>query len=360
MPEEEGSDRPADAGVPAPDGEHGRSFVSRLWQSFDEQGGLAKVLIGVMTAVGTAAVLATGAFVADRVTGSDDAAESIGPEPSTSALPIRTVTTAPDENSQSPTSSAATTGTTTAPDQTVGDPIGVVVLDDSPDAFGQAIWGYWMDGPMPPQAQWPGPDWEEWLDTVEDVGGAYAWTAIRIVIEGIADRTVSVTDARAVKDRCVDPTPEALFWVAPEGEALTVGWEFDLSEADPRAYAVDQTGRQGRYFADRTLTVAPGEIVTIDATAVAGPLDCEWHLELDVVAGGVTSTVTVDDSGHSFRTSGDGTGTPTYALRALDGFQLWVHPDPPSAFGGGTPLEVWSWTGDDWVLTESNSLGPDR
>jgi hypothetical protein len=355
-----------------------------LWTSFDEQGGIAKVLIGVMTAVGTATVLALGAFVADRVTGGDDTDSPASSESSPSATAHAASTTTPDEtaaNSDPSTSSTAASPTTTTPDETaansepstsstaaspttttpneIGDAIGVVVLNESPDEFGQAIGGYWMDGPMPPTELWPGPDWQEWLDTVEDIGGAYGWRAIRIVIEGTSERTVSVTEARVVKDRCVDPMPEALFWVAPEGEALTVGWEFDLSEADPRAYAADETGRLGRYFADRTLTVAPGEIITIDATTVAGPLDCEWHLELDVVVGGATSTVTVDDSGRSFRTSGGDLGPRTYALRVIDGFQLWVHPDPPSAFSGGTPLEVWSWTGADWKLTESNSLGPD-
>jgi hypothetical protein len=130
----------------------------------------------------------------------------------------------------------------------------------------------WLDGPMPPIQSWPGPYLDQWRSFMADAGAAFTPTRMRLVLDGTGPRTATITQATAVKADCSEPSPSAHFTIIPEGEARTVGWTFELGESNP--VALDESGQP--YFEGKTISLAPGEVITIDVTTHPGPLDCRW------------------------------------------------------------------------------------
>ena len=98
------------------------------------------------------------------------------------------------------------------------------------------------------------------------------------------------------------------------GSQDVVGWFFDLDESGAPAHELKDVPDRSAplYFADRTVTVAPGEAVTIDAIATTQTCECLWVLELDVVVEGRQRVVRIDNDGKPFHTSGGRPGVPEY------------------------------------------------
>jgi len=213
----------------------------------------------------------------------------------------------------------------------------------------------WLDGPMPPSRSWPGPYLDQWRTFMADAGAAFTPTRMRLVLDGTGQRTATITQATAVKDDCSEPSPGAHFSIIPEGEAAPVGWSFDLGESAP--VALNEDGRP--YFEGKTISLAPGEVITIDVTTHPGPLDCRWTLLLDVTVGGERQTVTIDDDGQPFRTTGGDPELATHAMFAIsDGIagpdnidaQIRVIPTSQVYDDFERATEVYNWDGSTWTL----------
>jgi hypothetical protein len=296
--------------APPTDGDPGPSFLGRLIASFNEQAGAAKILIGVGTAVSTAIALAGLAWLSGVVSGG---------------------------GSDGPTDS--------------GVPFTFVTSQVTPQT-----WNAWLDTPMPPSGEWPGPYPDEWAAFVRQRGATFDSTWVRIVLDGVAERAVTITEARAHKIDCVTPTPLGHYVQTADGADSTIGWYFDLGERDPIAYELLEEDEQGGpYFQANTISLAPGEVLTIDAKAFAGPDDCRWTIELDVVVGGEMTVVTIDDGGVPFRTSGGDLDIATHVVLpgsdgvfgadGIDG-QMFVY---PTGDWFGEPEQLYDWSGSEWM-----------
>ena len=118
-------------------------------------------------------------------------------------------------------------------------------------------------------------------------------TELRVVLQGI-DKPVVITDAHA-RILARNPIP-ASAWIAEynEGGGDTIRTDLDL----------DRVNGSATYFRDHSISLQPGETVTIDLNAAANKSAVVWDLVFDVVLGGEQRTVTVTRArGLHFRTS---------------------------------------------------------
>ena len=183
-------------------------------------------------------------------------------------------------------------------------------------------WSVWLAEPLPDATAWPDSSAaeDELHRFVDGLGAIEDDMWVRIVLDGTAGRTSTITAARAVVLERRSPTPAALFIRESEGETQTIGWYFDLDEPGSPAHELSDAAnlRGPLYFTNRTITVAPGEALTLDVIATTQTCECSWVLDLDVVVDGTPRTVRVDNKGHPFETSGGRPDVPVY---------LWTNPD---------------------------------
>ena len=232
-------------------GEGHVSVPKRVWSWFNAQGLGAKFVVGVVTAVVTALAVG-GASRAVFGSGGD------------TATPPTTTTLAPDA---APFSIAARTH------------------------YGEA-WAVWLADPLPDPARWPPP-----AATEDDLhrftaglGAIDDGTFVHVVLDGTASRTTTITTARAVVVRAARRRrTHTSRRCSKARRARSAGTSIStshrrrltsspISHIRPRAIVC--------IFANRTVTVAPGEAVSIDAYAKTDTCDCTWVTELDVVVNG--------------------------------------------------------------------------
>ena len=133
-----------------------QSLLRRAWAWFNAQGLVARFILGIVTAVAT--TLAVG--IATRVV-----FDSGG---------------------------SATVATTFAPD--------AAPFSLSTDITYGETWSVWLAKPLPDSTSWPGPsaDEDELHRFVNGLGAVDNGTSVRIVFDGTAGRTSTITAARAV------------------------------------------------------------------------------------------------------------------------------------------------------------------
>ncbi|GAA2709735.1 hypothetical protein ACFY2R_23480 [Micromonospora olivasterospora] len=129
-------------------------------------------------------------------------------------------------------------------------------------------------------------------------------TRVRLSVVGQWSAPVFVTQIRARVLRRSAPLSHAYVFQQSQGggEPLKIG--FDLDEPDSIARVIGPDGRLGgAYVDDRSLTLTPGEPLTIDVQAQTGRSYCEWAIEFDLDLDGEQRVVTVDDDGRPFRST---------------------------------------------------------
>jgi hypothetical protein len=133
-------------------------------------------------------------------------------------------------------------------------------------------------------------------------------TRRRIVVEGKAGSTVTVTGMRARIMRELSPYPTAVA-LPPEGEGFVVTAGFNLDGPDYQALETSDDGTWepplgASLFGSRTVTVAPGEVVTFDVVAYGRRARYEWVISLEYVLAGQRGNLQIRDlDGKPFQTS---------------------------------------------------------
>ncbi|MGH9016093.1 MAG: hypothetical protein ACRDZ1_19440 [Acidimicrobiia bacterium] len=185
---------------------------------------------------------------------------------------------------------------------------GVLAVDVEPDddllsntGFELAVPGSLPPDPPPPDAGCPGAR-DRWLRDHDpaDVGV----TRLKVVLEGTARSTVTVTGARAEIVEHIEPRDETVLACDPGGQVDVTGLGFDLDANPPRARTTDGYSLGDSFFIDQSLTVAPGEVVPISVSAFAETCRCRWHLVLELSVEGKSSDLVIDDDGRPFATIG--------------------------------------------------------
>jgi hypothetical protein len=186
-------------------------------------------------------------------------------------------------------------------------------FDMTTTTFHDFLWAVFLDDPLPASSTWPPKD-----ATNDDVWrwaksllGADEQTKVRIVLTG-REQPSAITSmtARIIERR--QPDPAARFAHPVEGVAASIEMLFDLEESNPHAYKVLPKGEREPFFDGRTITIAPREIVTIEVTARGKTSECQWVLDMNVLAGKRERVMSIKDRGKPFRTSAGRRDVPAY------------------------------------------------
>ncbi|RLK25313.1 hypothetical protein DER29_3311 [Micromonospora sp. M71_S20] len=129
-------------------------------------------------------------------------------------------------------------------------------------------------------------------------------TRVRLSVVGQWAAPVFVTQIRARVLRRSAPLPHAYVFQQSQGDGEPLKIGFDLDEPDSVARVIGPDKRLGgAYVDDRSLTLAPGEPITIDVQAQTDRSYHEWVIDLDLDLDGEKRVVTVDHDGQPFRST---------------------------------------------------------
>ncbi|WP_433830202.1 hypothetical protein ACQP2E_10235 [Actinoplanes sp. CA-015351] len=156
-------------------------------------------------------------------------------------------------------------------------------------------------------------------------GGAGMVSHLDVTLEGRHSPSVVIRQIRATVSSRQRPLSGTLLTIpGAEGSADSVNLAFDLGEAVPVARrAGPGAGPHEPYFAGRYITLGPGEQVVLKVEVWPGANLCTWRLDLDVVAGSASQTISLPGDGQSFRTTPERPNYQAeYEFQPID--QAWV------------------------------------
>ncbi|MFI1195053.1 hypothetical protein ACH4T9_17575 [Micromonospora sp. NPDC020750] len=140
--------------------------------------------------------------------------------------------------------------------------------------------------------------------TVSDQHPYRTFTRVRLSVVGQWTGPVFVTQIRARVRQRSTPLAGAFVFRGSQGGEDPLEVAFDLDEPDSVARVLEDGGGLGAAWIDRhSLTLSPGEPLTVDVQAQTDRSYCEWVIELDVALGGERRVITVDDDGRPFRST---------------------------------------------------------
>lgn len=120
---------------------------------------------------------------------------------------------------------------------------------------------------------------------------------VSVAVTGNADQPVRIVDLKVVNRNCTAPLAGTYFFIGgPQGQGPVIPISFDLDMREPVALTSDGHG----YFAAHTISLAPGEQVTLAFTSVTKQSYCRYELQLVVLVGSKRMTQTVNDGGKPF------------------------------------------------------------
>jgi hypothetical protein len=132
---------------------------------------------------------------------------------------------------------------------------------------------------------------------------AFGFSRVRMTLRGQWVKPVQVVEIRAQVKRLA-PLAGTLVWVGAQGGNPIIDIGFDLDANDVVARTRTDEFIFGKpYTDDEQLTVAPGEIVTLDIVAQTRRHYCEWDILLDLDVDGVREPLVVRDGDRSFQTT---------------------------------------------------------
>ncbi|MEU7615175.1 hypothetical protein AB0B27_03550 [Micromonospora rifamycinica] len=131
-------------------------------------------------------------------------------------------------------------------------------------------------------------------------------TRIRISAVGQWTGPVFVRQIRARVLKRSAPMSGTLLYRGSEGDGEPLKIGFDLDEPESIARVINPQGDTlgPAYVDSRTLTLTPGEPLTIDVQAYTDRSYCEWVVELELDLHGEKRVQVVDDHGRPFRSTG--------------------------------------------------------
>lgn len=142
------------------------------------------------------------------------------------------------------------------------------------------------------------------MDLFIRMGGVPANTmTLALGLEGRRQQTVRIVDIRPEIRARSRPLTGALLLSYDAGGSDVERIAFDLDDNRPVAHAIsDETGEVDRrpYFADRTITLAEGEVVTATLDFSVRDAYVEFDILIEVVYGNQREQIIVTDKGRSF------------------------------------------------------------
>ncbi|WP_147457272.1 hypothetical protein [Micromonospora pisi] len=131
------------------------------------------------------------------------------------------------------------------------------------------------------------------------------FTRIRLSLVGQGAEPVFVTQIRArVTRRDQPPAGACLFRGSQgEGEPLEIGFDLDEPDSVARIREPGDANLGVAYMDRHSVTLSPGEPLSIDVQAQTERSYCEWVVDLDLALGSEKRVITVDDNGRPFRST---------------------------------------------------------
>ena len=132
--------------------------------------------------------------------------------------------------------------------------------------------------------------------------GAYAPNAMfQLVLKNERSYLVRILDVTTVKD-CKTPLKGTLFYSPAEGVDEDANLYFDLDSANPQAFDPTASATT-EYFADRTISIAPGGQQVFRVWAATREHACSFYLQFEIIDDNRTVYETVGDGPQPFRIS---------------------------------------------------------
>jgi hypothetical protein len=138
-------------------------------------------------------------------------------------------------------------------------------------------------------------------------------TKLHLTLRCVATQRIVVSNISVVVVRRDAPLGGDVVGEIPQGVADAMQLMFNLDERGTvipaREWVVDDRGRPSAprnepYFERHSIDLTTGESQLLYVLADATTHDCQWRIRVDVQTGRHRTTVTVDDNGLPFRTSG--------------------------------------------------------
>ena len=140
------------------------------------------------------------------------------------------------------------------------------------------------------------------------------WSSIKLVIEGNRSHPVQLIGMHLIK-RCQKPLDGTLFYSPSAGAQFTVGIGINLDSVTSIAENAKDYVFSGDYFASHTISLAFGEVQTLQIMAHTTQQYCQYTLALTVVDGTTQTTESITDHGQPFRVTA--TNVPFSYYKAL-------------------------------------------
>jgi hypothetical protein len=156
-------------------------------------------------------------------------------------------------------------------------------------------------------------NYQSYVNNIAAHGGVLiAGAVVEVVLFGNA-RETSVISNIEIRPQCTTPPSGTLIFLGSAGTPPSARLGFNLDSPVPIAQNITGFIRlSGNYFADRTITVSPGETQTLDIYALSSQRYCTftYQLYVDTPNGQVVETVT--NHGRPFAVSGGLPGNSCY------------------------------------------------
>ena len=133
------------------------------------------------------------------------------------------------------------------------------------------------------------------------------FTNHRVLVRGIVKDGVVITDMRAKITKRTPAVDGALLFCPAAGSMEPIGLAFDLTKSDsaPAQRYDPNSYKTVNQFADGfAISVAENESVPLMVDTTLPKDAVEWHIEADVLVGGVRQTIIIDNEGKDFYSPG--------------------------------------------------------
>ncbi|MBY8858891.1 hypothetical protein K7711_20630 [Nocardia sp. CA2R105] len=144
---------------------------------------------------------------------------------------------------------------------------------------------------------------------------------VKITVVGGHSKPVIITNLKARIFSTAPPVSGTLLYAIPQGSSPLLRVGIDLNDLNPSARSINERGQLAdRYFEGNSITLNRGETQSISVDVRASRTTFTWDLQMDILDGGKSKTITIDMAGHPVELTGC---APSYGRVYLNYSSEW-------------------------------------